>query len=103
MVQPTDAGQAHDFTVPFDGSMLGRVLRQGEMRPTVGPTVVIVRDVGREDSPKVVLPEHDDVIETLPTNRTDQGSTYGFCQGERGAVTTCSMPMFFTQPRNTAP
>ncbi len=47
--------------------------------------------------------EAHDVVQTLATVEPMILSTYGFCQGERGAVTTSVMPIASTRRLNTVP
>ena len=67
----------------------GRILVQREVRAPV----VIIGDVALQLTLQRALVQHDDVIEALASKGTNQRSTYGFCQGARGAVSTAWMPI----------
>ena len=60
-------------------------------------------EIAAQNPPQRRLVPHDDVIQALAANRSDQSSTYGFCQGDRGAVTTSSIPMLFVRATNAPP
>ncbi len=51
----------------FDGTWLGRVLFEREMRSGS----VIVVQIASQDPPQVTLAENDDVVQAFPTDRAD--------------------------------
>jgi hypothetical protein len=59
----------------------------------VNARFIIINGILAQDPAQVRLPEHDHVVETFPSDRAIRLSTYGFCNGERGAVGLSRMPM----------
>ena len=68
-MEPADFRKLHDSPPRrwFDGTWLGRVLVEREMR---SGSVVVVQ-VASQDPPQVTLAENDDVIQAFPTDRAD--------------------------------
>jgi len=63
---------------------------------------VVVVEIGRKRPAQMAFVENNDVVQTLPPDRTDARSTYGFCQGERGAITTSAMSITATRLLKTS-
>ncbi len=108
MMQAADLGKGNDGpgTARLNRPGDRAVLAQSQMRARA----VIIGDVRRKDPPQLRLVEDDDVVEALSPARASRPATQpitlsakGFCQGERGAVTTSSMPMALILARNTKP
>jgi hypothetical protein len=101
MMEAADHGRLDDpaLVEALHQSRLWRILLQGE----VGPDTVVVGKVVAQQATQVGLVEHHDVVEhsrrTVPMKR----STYGFCQGERGAAFTSRIPRAWTRLENTTP
>ena len=53
---------------PFDGPSAGRVLTERN----VGPNLIVIGRVFREDSPKVLGVEHQQMVRALAPDRADQ-------------------------------
>jgi hypothetical protein len=53
---------------PFDGPSAGRILPERN----VGPNLIVIGRVFREDSPKVLGVEHQQMIRALAPDRADQ-------------------------------
>ena len=53
---------------------------------------VVVFNIISDDSSQMPLANNNRVIQTLATNRPNDPLDIGFCQGERGAVTTSVSP-----------
>ena len=68
-MEPTDFRELHNspHRWRFDGTWLGRVLVEREMR---SGSVVVVQ-VASQDPPQVTLAENDDVVQAFPTDRAD--------------------------------
>ena len=84
----------------LDGGRLRGVLGERE----VGAAAVVVRDVLPQQTGSVCLSPRTMTLSnssrrSVPMTR----SQYGFCQGERGAESTCSMPMALSVPVTTLP
>jgi hypothetical protein len=80
---------------PRDGGILG----QGEVRP---PLVIIGQEASEGASKGPLIP-HDDMIETLSPQGADQALDKRICQGERGAVTTSSVPKLSSRRPKSGP
>jgi hypothetical protein len=59
----------------------------------MSPALVMILKIPRQHTAQVTLIEDDDVIQTFAAVEPMRRSTYGFCQGDRGAVTTSLMPI----------
>ncbi len=68
-MEPADFRKLHDSPPRrwFDGTWLGRVLVEREMR---SGSVVVVQ-VASQDPPQVTLAENNDVVQAFPTDRAD--------------------------------
>ncbi len=82
------------------------VLTQGQV--SVGAVIVV--EVGCENAPQMPLADDDQVVEAFSSDGASRAaaqpiilSTKGFCQGDRGAVTTSSIPMALILARTRAP
>ena len=53
---------------------------------------MVVANVSLQGSAQMVLVEDDDVVRAFPPDWPITHSTYGLCQGEHGAISTCWMP-----------
>jgi len=84
MVKPTDARCGdHSAGVPLQ--------RQ------VRPVLVVVHEVLRQDPSEVLLVQDDDVVDASRRIDPTRRSTYGFCQGDCGAMSTSSIPIALTR------
>ena len=98
MVEPAHFGQFHDLAHArrLDGSRLGRVFAQRKM----GPCPVIIGKVRLQNLQEMALTENDDVLEALsPYGSHKPLDIWILPRGDRGAVTTCSMPRPCTRRR----
>ena len=77
----------------------GRILVQREVRPPIE----VVGEVLLKMTPQGAFVPHDDVVQALGRLEPITRSTNGFCQGDRGAVSTSSMPIASAPRRNSAP
>jgi hypothetical protein len=70
VVEATDLKLGHDLPLArwLDFTRPGSVAVQG----LVGPGVVVVREVLTENPPQVSFAQHEDVVEALPPDRSDQ-------------------------------
>ena len=70
MMQATDFGNRHDraHRRPLDGPDVRRILVERE----VSSRAVIVREVAGQDAAEVPLAEHEDMVQTLAPDRTDE-------------------------------
>ncbi len=71
---------------------------------------MVIFEIGRQDPPQVPFVQDDDVVQALASASALRAaaqpmtrSTYGFCQGDLGAVSTSSMLMALTVVRNATP
>ena len=68
--------QAADLRDRYHRSCLDGLNRAGDggvlLQRQVSPRMLVVVEVGSEDSAQARLVQHDHVIQTLPTNRADQ-------------------------------
>jgi len=71
-------------------------------RLMAAPPMIVV-EVTSEDAPQVLFVQHDHVIEHSRRIEPTRRSTNGFCHGDRAAMTTSSMPMFFTRRQKCWP
>jgi hypothetical protein len=55
--------------------------------------LVVVDEVALQVAAQRAFVPHDDVVEALAPEEPITRSTNGFCQGERGAVSTSSTPI----------
>ena len=98
VVQTADFGSHHDASGRLDDAFRRSILAERQVRPRP----LVVRNVGPKDTTKMPLIEDDDVVQTLATDRPMTRSTWGFCQGERGAVRTAVRPKASTARPNAA-
>ena len=56
------------MTEPFDGPSAGRILPEGN----VGPNLIVIGRVFRENSPKVLGIEHQQMVRALAPDRADE-------------------------------
>jgi hypothetical protein len=56
---------------------------------------MMILKIARQDAAQVAFVEDDDVVQTFAADRADEALDIGFCQGDRGAVTT-----FLPEPSN---
>ena len=68
MVQFSEDRRGNNASDGLNGARHGRVLVQRE----VGPRIIVIRHVRKEHVAQMPLAKHDDMIETLPSDRTDQ-------------------------------
>ena len=68
VVQATEDGHRNDPPDLVDRSMDWSVFVQRQ----VSPELVVIRDVGCDDAAEMSLAEHDEMVETLPSDRADQ-------------------------------
>ena len=68
MVEAAHDWPGRDHTLQVNGAMDGRILAQGK----VWPVIVVITGVGLEDPAQVVLAQDDDVVQALPSDRSDQ-------------------------------
>src|SRR5258707_13891552 len=68
VVQATEDGHRNDPPDPVDRSMDWGVFVQRQVRPEL----VVIRDVGCDDAAEMSLAEHDEMVETVPSDRADQ-------------------------------
>ena len=68
LMQATEDWPRNELTKPLDRSISRRVLAQGQVRSEP----VVVGSVGFEDPAQMVFAQDHDVIQALPTDRTDQ-------------------------------
>ena len=61
---------------------------------------MVVVEIGRKHPAQMAFVENNQVVETLPPEIAC--STYGFCQGERGAITTSAMSITATRLLKTS-
>ena len=80
---------------PTDGSIL--------VQREVSAPLMIVGEVALQVSAQRALVPHDDVTEALPPEGSDHAFNNGFCQGQRGAVSTSSMPICCNERRGSDP
>jgi hypothetical protein len=64
---------------------------------------VVVGHVLAKHSAQVGRTRDDDVVRALPPKAADDPLDVGFCQGERAALTTWSMPIERTREMNSLP
>jgi hypothetical protein len=69
----------------------GRILPERN----VGPNPIVIGGVFREDSPKVLGVEHQQMVRALAPDGAEpiKRSTYPFCQGERNDVGLSRIPI----------
>jgi hypothetical protein len=67
-MKSTEDGPCNDLPASFDRENQRRILGQLQIRSTM----VVVGSISFEDPPQVVFAQDHDVIQTLPTDRTDQ-------------------------------
>jgi hypothetical protein len=72
---------------------------QGEM----GPGLVVVADVFAEDLAEVIFAEDDQVVQTLPADRTDDALRVGVLPGGLGRGDDSLRPRPATRWRNQSP
>src|SRR5882672_12609858 len=92
-METAEDGSGDDAWTVFraaDCAAVRRVLREREMRPRR----VVVLGVPAQQSAGVALAEDDHKVEQMAPDGADHPSAKGFCQGDRGALTTSS-----SQPR----
>ena len=79
MVQATDFREDDDPALSWSlhSAWRGRVFRSREMRADL----VVVGDIPGQGAPQMCFVEHDEVIETLATQRTDQALRIGVLPG----------------------
>ena len=64
----------------------------------MGTETMVILEVAGQHAPQIRLVQHDDLIESLATDAPlINRSTYAFCHGERGALTTSSIPICRTR------
>ena len=63
---------------------------------------IIIRGIPTQDPAQVRLPKYDQVVETFPSDRTDQSLDI-CCHGDRGAVGLSRMPMAYSRCLKTGP
>ena len=68
VVQATEDGHRNDPPDPVDRSMDWGVFVQRQVRPEL----VVIRDVGCDDAAELSLAKHEEMVETLPSDRADQ-------------------------------
>ncbi len=68
MVKAAEDRSCSNLAKPLNRTTERRVLAEGE----VGPDVIIIGGIRREDPAQMGLAEDDDVIEAFPTDRADQ-------------------------------
>lgn len=68
MMQAADLRNGNDLAAILNGPYLGRILRQGQMRPRA----VITGKVALEHATEMSLRENHHVIQTFATDRSDQ-------------------------------
>ncbi len=73
-----DAATARGLDCTHDG----RVAVERHVRPVL----VVVDDVGSDETQQMPLPEDDDVVEEFSRKVPTQRSANPFCHGERGAI-----------------
>ena len=101
MVQAADFWELNDLARRggLDEPEVGCVLVEREVRARL----MVVSEVVGQDSAQVSFAEHENVVQALAPDRTDQALREGFCQGLCGAVRTSSMRMPLTRWRNCSP
>ena len=101
MMQTTNLREGNNLTSCWRvyWTRLGAILVEREMRSGF----VMVLKIPRQNCAQVMLVKDNDVIQTFAADRTDKALTYGFWQGDRGAVTTSLMPITRTRSRKTGP
>jgi hypothetical protein len=69
MMQTADLPDGHDSSAPawLDGARVRAILVERKMRPRS----VVIFDVARKDTAQMARVEDHDVVQALPTNRTD--------------------------------
>jgi hypothetical protein len=67
-MKPTKNRPRDELTKPLDRSTGWRILAQGQVRSEP----VVVSGIGLEDSAQMVFAKDHDVIQALPTDRTNQ-------------------------------
>ena len=68
-------------TRPLPGGSMTRGQGALSSKRAVGPGVVVVIEVARQDASEVGLVEHDDMIQTLAPDRADQPFDVGILPG----------------------
>jgi len=94
MMQGAESGKRQNVARPvrFCGcSWVRRVLLQ----PQMGPVVVIVANVFRQQALQVTLIERNHVVKQVPTAAPDPTLATPFCQGLRNEVLTALSPTEF--------
>jgi|APFre7841882630_1041343.scaffolds.fasta_scaffold11883_5 hypothetical protein len=71
MGQSSEDRRGNNASDGLNGARHGRVLVQRE----VGPRIIVIRHVRKEHVAQMPLAKHDDMIETPPSDRTDQAFT----------------------------
>ena len=101
VMQTTDFGDRDDRAAlrRLDWATVGGVLVERE----VCASPVVVREVADQDAAQVPFTEDENVIQTLPPDRTDEALREGILPGLCGAVRTSSIRRPFTRRRNCSP
>jgi len=68
MVQTTEDGHWNDPPGPVERSRDWGVFVQRQ----VSPESVVIRDIGRDDAAEMGLAEHDEMVQTFPSDRADR-------------------------------
>jgi hypothetical protein len=90
VVEASESGKCDDFTRPrrFGSAHDRRIALEGHVRSIF----VVISDVLADQLEQMTLPKNNhwssNSRRSVPTHR----SAYPFCQGERGAILTCSIP-----------
>jgi hypothetical protein len=92
--------QAAHFT-NLDYFAFGGRLHPSESRGVLGERqmsspVMVISKIGRECSMQRAFTEDDDMIQAFAANRPDQPFDVPLCYGDRGADSTCLIPIAFT-------
>src|SRR5271170_4291352 len=101
MMEPTHLRNRDDRSRswPLDRSGLRTVFLQSQVRSA---SMIVVDEVLKV-SVQTALVEYDHVIQALASNGADHPFDVGRCQCDRGAESTCRMPMAFTWSTKSAP
>jgi hypothetical protein len=101
MMQASDHGYLDDPALVgvLHESRLRGVLVEGEVRSGT----VVVDEVVAQQATQMGVVKHHHVVEALAAQVPMTRSTYGFCQGDRGAVLTSWIPRECTRRENTTP
>jgi hypothetical protein len=89
--------------VPCSGGSLGRLLGGVLVEREVSASLMVVREVADQDAAQVPFTEDENVIQTLPSDRTDEALREGILPWAVRGREDFSIRRPFTRRRNGSP